>query len=155
MIPSFEDELVSYGLHVLPAGIYEATFEEIVARFTWNRYRRGLIAGLKDGLELLKAAKCPRAFVDGSFVTSKDHPGDFDVAWDPVGVDPDALDQAFFNRATGIASPAEMKRRFGGEFYPSTAEARPGRTFLEFFQDVKFVPGKRKGIVVIALGEGT
>jgi hypothetical protein len=155
MIPSFEAELVSYGLHVLPPGIYEATFEEIVARFAWNRYRRGLIAGLKDGFELLKAAGCPRAYVDGSFATSKDRPSDFDVAWDPVGVDPDALDPAFFNRVTGVPARDELKRRFGGDFFPSTAEARPGRTFLDFFQDVKFVPGKRKGIVVIALGKGT
>ena len=37
-------------------------------------------------------AGCRRAYVDGSFVTAKEVPGDFDGCWEAEDVDPDALD---------------------------------------------------------------
>lgn len=48
-------------------------------------------------------------FVGGSFVTAKPDPGDFDVAWDMVGVDADALDPIFFDFEDERAA---QKRRF-------------------------------------------
>jgi hypothetical protein len=35
----------------------------------------------------LRDAGCKRVYLNGSFVTSKDEPGDFDACWDPTGVD--------------------------------------------------------------------
>jgi len=55
MTPPFE---LSTGL--LPAGIHEATWEELVARFGWTPYRLTLLAGLKAALDALRLAGCRR-----------------------------------------------------------------------------------------------
>ena len=41
----------------------------------------------------LRAAGCKRAYIDGSFITTKEHPGDFDACWDLDGVDFDVIDE--------------------------------------------------------------
>src|SRR5919109_4373198 len=87
MIPPFEP---STGL--LPAGVHEATWEELVARFGWTPHRLALLAGLKAALDALRVAGCRRVYIDGSFVTAKEAPGDFDGCWEMPGVDPDLLD---------------------------------------------------------------
>jgi len=45
-----------------------------------------------QALRLLREAGCGRAYVDGSFVTAKEVPGDFDGCWEAEGVDFDLLD---------------------------------------------------------------
>jgi len=47
---------------------------ELVERFGTNERRREILAGLLRALQALKAAGCRRAYVDGSFVTSKEVP---------------------------------------------------------------------------------
>jgi hypothetical protein len=97
---------------------------------------------------LLKAAGCRTAFVDGSFVTAKPAPGDFDACWAIDGVDPDRLDPAFLDFSN---SRARQKARFGGEFFPADLpEGLTGKTFLEFFQTDKET-GAPKGIVALDL----
>ena len=81
MIPAFDD----FGR--LPLGEHTATWEEIVERFGWNPHRRRLLDGLADGLEALASAGCRQVWLNGSFVTSKDEPADFDACWDIEGVD--------------------------------------------------------------------
>ena len=85
MIPDFEEN------GNLPPGEYTADWEHIVPRFGWTNRRRELLTGLKAALEPLREAGCRQVFVNGSFVTDKDEPGDIDVAWDPNGVDVDRL----------------------------------------------------------------
>lgn len=85
MLPAFDPETGR-----LPEGEHEATWEELVERFGWNRRRRQLLDGLADALESLSDAGCRRVWLNGSFVTSKDEPGDFDACWDTTGVDLDA-----------------------------------------------------------------
>ncbi len=62
----------------LPPGVHSATWDEIVSRFGWNAERKRLLDGLRRAFESLHAAGCRRAYLDGSFVTEKDVPGDFD-----------------------------------------------------------------------------
>jgi hypothetical protein len=76
MLPPFDTE------GCLPPGEHEVTWEEFTERFGWNDRRRGLIQGLAEAIEILRRAECPRLWVDGSFVTSKEIPGDFDVCYD-------------------------------------------------------------------------
>lgn len=83
MIPPFEPLT---GL--LPSGIHDATWEEFVARFGWTPHRLALLAGLKAALDALRTAGCRRAYIDGSFVTAKAMPADFDGCWETEGVDP-------------------------------------------------------------------
>jgi len=89
------------------------------------------------------------AYLDGSFVTTKDQPGDFDACWDVTDVDPDKIDPVFFDFDNGRAA---QKARFGGEFFPAQLpEGDSGKTFLEFFQIDKNT-GDPKGIVAVDLG---
>ncbi|MBN1867786.1 hypothetical protein JW916_10880 [Candidatus Sumerlaeota bacterium] len=132
---------------VLPPGVHDATLDEIEQRFATNETRRRLYEGFARGVEALKRAGCKEVLLDGSFVTDKPNPGDFDACWDPTGMDPKKLDPVFLDFSDGRR---EQKRKFGGEFFPSSARANGSRTFVEFFQNDKYT-GKPKGIVRVRL----
>jgi len=135
----------------LPPGIHAASWSEFVARFGTNGRRRALLRGLKQALDVLRAAGCKRVYVDGSFVTNKSTPRDFDAAWEPAGVDIPSLlavEPVFAEFDNGRAA---QKAKFQGEFFPSShMEVGTGRTFLNFFQTDKNT-GSPKGIVALDL----
>lgn len=126
-----------------------ATWDEIVARFGWNAERTRLLEGLRRALESLKAARCQTAYLDGSFVTEKDVPGDFDGCWEAGGVDPRLLDPVLLDFSSRRAA---QKTKFGGElFIANRAATRAGTRFMDFFQQDK-TTGAAKGILAIDLG---
>jgi hypothetical protein len=86
MIPPFDP-----APGALPPGIHEATWAAVVVRYGYNPVRRRLLDGLAMALEGLRVAGCRRAYLGGSFVTTKPEPGDFDMCWDVAGVDEDRL----------------------------------------------------------------
>ncbi len=132
----------------LPPGLHFATWTEIEHRLAFNPRRRRLLAGFRGACEELRKAGCRLVYLDGSFVTTKDHPGDFDACWDIRNVDDEKLDPVFWEFAQGRAA---QKRRFGGEFFPAQLpEGATGRLFLEFFQ-VNKLTGEPKGIIAIRL----
>jgi len=102
---------------------------------------------LAEAIELLAAAGCTRIWLNGSFVTAKDEPADFDACWDPDSVDLDALNPVFFDFVSGRAN---QKARFGGELLPNVVESASGLAFADFFQNER--DGGRKGIVVVLIG---
>lgn len=122
----------------------------MVDRFGWTERRRGLLDGLAEALELLGEAGCRRVWLNGSFVTAKDEPGDFDACWDSDGIDLDALDPVLLDLSDHRAA---QKARFGGELFPNVIETQSGLSFAEFFQNERDT--SRKGIVVINLLKGT
>jgi hypothetical protein len=132
----------------LPPGVHEATWDELVARFGTTPRRLALLAGLKAALDALRAAGCRRAYVDGSFVTARTEPGDFDACWEPAGVDVDRLDPVLLTFDRGRHA---QKAKFGGELFPANMPADLARTtFFEFFQRGR--DGRPKGIVALDLG---
>ena len=133
----------------LPPGVHTASWAEIEAAFGSTPWRRQLLDGLHAALIALQAAGCRRAYIDGSFVTSKDVPGDFDGCWEAAGVDYDALDPVLLQ----MRHPrAEQKQKYGGELFIANLPAVPqGTQFLDFFQIDKNT-GEAKGIVAIDLG---
>jgi hypothetical protein len=133
---------------VLPEGEHEASWSEVLERFGWNARRRRMLDGLEEAIGLLAAAGCVRLWLNGSFVTSKDEPADFDACWQLDGVDLDALDPVFFDFAD---SRAAHKARFSGEFLPNVVETGSGLMFADFFQNQR--DGSRKGIVVLSIGK--
>lgn len=140
MIPDFDPVTGN-----LPSGEHAATWQELVERFGHTPWRQKLLAGLRDALGLLKAAGCVRAYIDGSFVTAKDEPGDFDACWDAEGVDFDRLDERLLTFDRGRAT---QKAAFLGELFIADVRADPqGTLFRDFFQTDR--EGRRKGIVVI------
>ena len=133
---------------LLPNGVHQTSWRVFVRRFGTTPRRRKLLAGLLEALKSLPAAGCKTVSVDGSFVTSKPNPGDFDGCWDIDGVEPELLDPILL---TFDAGRAAQKAKYLGELFPAQMdEGITGQTFLEFFQ-VDKETGAAKGIVAIDL----
>ena len=132
----------------LPRGVHFVTWREIEDRLSFNQRRRRLLAGFRRACEELRRAGCRLVYLDGSIVTRKEHPGDFDACWDVQNVDDDKLDPVWdFSRGR-----AAQKRQFLGEFFPAPLpEGATGRAFVDFFQ-VNKMSGEPKGILAVRLG---
>ncbi len=86
-------------------------------RFTFSDRREFLFDGLIEAVEVFSMACCRRLYLNGSFVTSKFDPGDYDVAWNPNGVNTEVLNPEF----SDISHPwANQKYKVRGEFLPTT-----------------------------------
>ncbi|MEG3973888.1 hypothetical protein QT970_04595 [Microcoleus sp. herbarium8] len=81
MIPEFDE----HGN--LPPGVHWAEWEELKDRFGTTPRRSRMTDGLQMAMEQLKAAGCRTIYINGSFVTSKLAPQDFDACWDREEVD--------------------------------------------------------------------
>lgn len=145
MIPPSID--IGSAWNVLPPGVHDATLSEVETCFATNKTRRFLYDGFKRGANSLKSAGCKVIFLDGSFVTDKPEPGDFDACWEPAGVDDKKLDPVFLDFSN---KRKRQKDKYGGEFFPSSARADGLRTFVTFFQTDRYT-GKEKGIIRIEL----
>jgi hypothetical protein len=133
---------------VLPPGVHAVTLAEIEATYAYNARRRALFQGLVDAVQVLARCGCCYVLLDGSYVSAKPVPGDYDACWEPEGVDFDKLDPIFGDFDNGRAN---QKERFGGEFFPATLIAADiDAAFKEFFQTDRFT-GKKKGILSISL----
>ena len=132
----------------LPQGIHRATWKQLVAALGFTPRRRQLLRGLRQALRLLRSAGCRLVYVDGSFVTAKPDPGDFDGCWSIAGVDVERLDPIFLDFSN---SRARQKEAFLGELFPAELpEGATGKTFLDFFQTDRET-GKPKGILALDL----
>ncbi len=97
----------------------------------------------------LQMARCRSVYIDGSFVTAKEVPGDFDACWSVEGVDADLIDPVLL---TFDNQRAAQKAKYFGDIFPAELpEGLSGKTFLDFFQTDK-ITGDRKGIVGIRIG---
>jgi hypothetical protein len=145
MIPDFDAD------GKLPVGIHWAEWAEVVDTFGLTAHRKRMLMGLKMALEQLKAAGCSIFYLDGSFVTAKEHPEDYDACWDVVGVDPTNLDPIFFDFLDFDRARAAQKAKYFGEFFPAQVpEGITGKRFVDFFQTDKDT-GTSKGIVALDL----
>jgi hypothetical protein len=143
MLPLLTDE----GL--LPPGIHMAEWDEIWAAFATSAKRQRLLSGFLRAIQSLKAAGCKMVYLDGSFVTAKENPGDFDGCWDMNGVNPRLIDPVLLKFE---AKRLAQKIKFGGELFPAAwiADNNTMLTFLEFFQ-IEKETGTAKGIIAIDL----
>jgi len=134
---------------LLPPGTHWATWQEIIDRFGGTPHRQALLSGLRGALSALKKAGCTRVYIDGSFVTAKQIPADYDACWDAIGIKRGLLDPVFLDFRNRRAA---QKVKYLGEFFPARwTESGSGKTWLEFFR-VDRVTGDQKGIVAIDLG---
>ena len=131
----------------LPAGIHVASWPEVLAAFGTTGHRRALLAGFLRGSQILRSVGCSAVYLDGSFVTTKSTPEDFDSCWELQGVDLPKLkgiEPVFFKFDNKRAA---QKAKFLGEFFPAEYHATVHRkTFLEFFQTDR-ATGLAKGII--------
>jgi hypothetical protein len=127
-IPPFNE------LGYLPPGTYEIAWPELMERFATNPQRLKLAMGLAAALRKLAMAGCRRVLIGGSFVTSKEHPNDFDGWHESFGLDLDILDPLFLE---DVELQMEV---FGGTlFSPPSYEG--------FFQTDR--EGRPKGAIVL------
>ena len=88
--------------------------------------------------------------MDGSFVTAKRAPGDFDACWEPAGVDPLLLDPVLLTFEHGRRA---QKAKYGGELFLAQWPAdAAGTAFLDYFQ-VDPITEQPKGIIMLELEE--
>ena len=120
-----------------PPGIYQATWREIRERFGWNEQRVRLLQGIELVALELRAARCRAVWLDGSFVTTKEEPADYDLASTEIS----RLDPSLRT----LRDRTAMKERYGGDSLPTDA----GMPFVKFFQTDR--DGRPKGIVQIDL----
>jgi hypothetical protein len=118
------------------------------SRFAYNSQRRFICGGLGVATDLLRRSGCKAIYLNGSFVTSKDEPGDFDACWDTAGVNEAQLHPIFLEFDNECEA---QKLKFWGEFFPVNFAIEGGTSLLEIFQKEKFT-GKPKGLLAINLG---
>jgi len=145
MIPDF----VAIGgpWKVLPPGVHYATLKEVKDHFATNDKREQLFLGFARAVKFLRQAGCQKIFLDGSFITEKTIPGDYDVCWDPTGVDDKKIHPVFLDFSD---KRKNQKRMFYGEFFPSTVLADGKNIFLDYFQVDKYT-GEAKGIICLKI----
>jgi len=130
----------------LPAGIHEAAWGEVVNCFAGNIRRKRLTEGLFAACRNLAGAGCIEILLDGSFVTEKPIPGDYDAAWETVGVVPERLDPVLLDSRNGFAA---ARAKYLGDLFPASGVAEPGVLFRDFFRTDR--DGVEKGIVLVDL----
>lgn len=87
MIPEFDEN------GNLPPGVHFGEWQEFKDRFGYTPTRAKMISGLEELMKQLKAAECRTIYINGSFVTNKIDPGDFDCCWDRDDVNIDYSDK--------------------------------------------------------------
>lgn len=142
VIPPFNER----GL--LPPGVHWADWDEVRQRFGGTAWRLSLLEGLRNALDDLRQAGCRTAYIDGSFVTAKQVPNDFDACWEVDGVlalylDPALLD--FSNRR-----PAQKEKYRGELFIASDIATADGIPYYQYFQR-DTITRELKGIVGLDL----
>lgn len=133
----------------LPPGRYRCDLLEFQQRYALNPRRKQLFDGLLTLIGDLESCGCRRVVIGGSYVTSKNEPGDFEGLFDAEGVDMTAL----ANRQPALLSDSPEHQRmqaslYGGALCPWYHHPRGDTGLFEYFQyDDR--NGCRKGVVVI------
>lgn len=133
MIPPFDER------GNLQPGVHLAVWDEITDRFGGNAWRRDLLDNVERVARELRRAGCRSVWLDGSFVTDREFPRDFDLCYDLATTDLDLLDPLFLDRRAA-------KEIYLGDILPT----HPSISFIDFFQTDR--DGHAKGIVEIDLG---
>ena len=136
---------------ILPPGIHTTTLTEVKNHFATTPHRIKLFQGFVRVTDALAAAGCSSVFLDGSFVTGKPHPDDFDGCWDAAGVDGNLLDPVLLDFADKRRA---QKKKYYGEMFIAALPAAPGIVFLDYFQVDKH-SGAPKGILRIPISPTT
>lgn len=132
-IPSFRPD------RTLPEGKHKANWSEVNRRYGFNGPRKEQLQGLERAILELKSVGCTRIWLNGSFVTKKAVPGDYDCCYDTEGMDMVAFRLAY-PVLSNVYRNEEQKQIVRGEFYAADAVSMLGITVLELFQLVNRIP---------------
>ena len=102
---------------------------------------------MEAALENLALASCSEVFIDGSFVSAKLDPNDFDASWNPEQVSSKLIDPVLIDFSRKRSA---MKAKYGGELFLMTLPtSKGGKPFITFFQEDR--QGKPKDIIRLDL----
>ena len=137
----------------LPVGVHDCTLDELKGRFgsfQISDRRPQLFARLEAFLSEAKAARLVvSVVVDGSFVTAKPDPNDIDLI---LVVAPDHSFAADLSPLEyGVLSKRRVQRRHGFDLLVAHADSDEYRRYVRFFQQIRFEPGRFKGILRMKL----
>lgn len=140
MIPGFDQN------ENLPPGSYVCTVDEIEARFANNDHRRMLFNKLLRVIDILKEACCREIYLNGSFITAEPQPNDFDLCYEPTGLEPTESFRPL------LALDVEARQAlYGGDIFPRMPEPPFCSDHVRLWQIDK--NGDAKGIIRILLRE--
>lgn len=88
-------------------------------------------------------------YVDGSFVTNKEKPNDIDLIL--VLQQNHDFTAALSPFDYGLLSSVQVRRKFKFDVLVAPARSQSLSMYIDYFQEIKGVPGQRKGILRIAL----
>lgn len=136
----------------LPHGIHNMTWEEFYDQFSFSPKRKYLLEGLERAIVTLRQCGCIIIYIDGSFVTNKLEPNDYDACWEGelglVVPNMKIIEPIFLDLSDGRK---KQKLKYKGEVFPAEIPAdSSGTSYLDFFQQIRFSIDK-KGIVAIKL----
>ena len=136
----------------LPHGIHSMTWDEFYDQFSFSPKRKFLLEGLERAIDTLRQCGCTVIYIDGSFVTQKLEPNDYDACWEgDMGIvvsNLQVIEPLFLDFSNGRKS---QKLKYKGEIFPAEISADSfGTSYLDFFQQISFTDEK-KGIVAIKL----
>lgn len=134
------------SVQVLPPGLHYVSLREFRDAFVFNPHRARLFEGFKRACHDLRVAGCTRVYVGGSFVSSEETPGDYDLCWDPVGVASDRLDPIFYEEGRD----AERHDRYYGDLLIGGCDPGPMGQWFRFLSKDEFT-GDERGMIGIKL----
>ena len=139
------------GEYFLKPGIHKMTWKEFYELFSFSDRRKELLEGLKQVLDILKRIGATNVYIDGSFVTREDFPGDWDACFDA----PDFVLEKIRENYPFLMPDKEKttKKLYKGELFFAFSKPIKSRNinFLDFFQQRKDNPKKKKGIVELII----
>lgn len=142
-------QLNEHGL--LPTGVHPCTLDELEQRFDgggFGTHRYNLILKLRRYVPLVKASNLVAWLgIDGSFVTSKDQPGDIDILL-VLHADHDYA-RVLTQEQSQPLSKKWVGSRFEFDVFSAPEGTPPCAEWLEFFMQVKGKPDLRKGILKV------
>lgn len=124
-------------------GIHQLDFKTFKDEFGFNKHRLAMIAGLEKAIRAFKSCGATFIYIDGSFVTKKEYPNDYDACWDQLTFNWMKL---FTEFPVFLGDRVGQKAIYSGEFFSALAIANPPRqAYLDFLQRDRY--DNLKGIV--------
>lgn len=131
----------------LPKGIYDCTIEEIKDRFGTNEMRTELIGNLSDYVgEIQKIGIRGWIIVNGSFVTSKDEPGDIDMI---LVVEDQSMLAPMNSQIRAIISQGYVKDKFKLHLFIAFPGDKTEEKLTNMFSGVREDPNTKKGLLKV------
>ncbi len=129
----------------LPPGVHPGDWKEVEAMFGTTPWRLWLLEGVRAAAAEVARVGCQVVYLDGSFVTDKPVPGDYDLVWEHTTADLSAIDPVFLD----LLPPRDaQKTKYRGDLLPNVKEGSSGLLFVDYFQQDKNT-GNPKGIVAL------